>query len=198
MLARIAVNPLNKLRLKALEKKARTLFLKRERNANVNNQTEIRVLLALAKLYDKYRFSKSMPNAESIALEYYRAAALLGDHAAEYEFAKRFIEKAKFWELLAQGVYGLPIHQDYAKNLYDEAFIYLKRAEEAGYPLAIRLQGLTYVNGWGREVNKEHGYRLIANSIKEEGAWDNAHRIVAALGLDTKEFFASIMALKEM
>ncbi|CAN5398385.1 hypothetical protein BH10PSE19_BH10PSE19_18060 [soil metagenome] len=191
------MNPFNKLRLKALEKKAHALFLKREQSANINVKPEVKVLLALAKLYDKHRFKKSTPNAESIALEYYRAAALLGDTEAQYQFAQRYIEKAKFWDLLAKGVYGLPIHTEYAKSLYEEAFTYLKRAEAEGYPLAIRLQGLTYVNGWGREPDKEQGYRLIANSIKEEGAWDKAHKIVAALGLDSKEFFASIMMLKE-
>jgi TPR repeat protein len=191
------MNPFNKLRIKALEKKAHALFLKREQTANINVKPEVKVLLTLAQLYDKQRFNKKMPNAESIAAEYFRAAALLGDAAAQYEFARRYIEKAKFWDTLARGVYGLPIHREYAVKLYDEAFTYLKLAEEEGYPLAIRLQGLVYVNGWGRQVDKEKGYRLIANSIKEEGAWDKAHKIVAALGLDSKEFFASIMALKE-
>ena len=72
------MNPFNKLRLKALEKKAHVLFLKREQTANINVKPEIKVLLALARLYDKQRFNKNYPNAESIAAEYRLKASTAG------------------------------------------------------------------------------------------------------------------------
>lgn len=191
------MNFIQRLKLKSLEKKARNLYERREKGENVNRVQEIKANLDLAKFYDLHLHNKKFPNAEDNANEYYRAAGNLGDPNALYIFGKRRLDKARFWDEWLQGVYGLPIHKNYASQYYNEAFEYFKKAEESGSPLALRLHGLAYIHGWGVPQDKETGFKMVVQSIDEENAWDRATEIFKEIGLNTPDFFSSIMAIKQ-
>jgi len=191
------MNFLSKIKLKSLRKKVNNLHNKRERGENIDVKYEIKAQKELGKFYDKHRFDKKLPNAEILANECYRAAALLGDSVAQYIFAERQLQKGKFWDEFAQGIYGRDIHKTYATNAYEEGFNYLKEADASGSPLAKRLHGLAYINGWGVEVDQDKGFKLVVDSIEEENAWDRATQIFEESGLNKPEFFSAIMTLKQ-
>lgn len=190
------MNIFQKMKLKGLQKKVQVLYNKRERGDNVDVKFEIKAQLDLAHFYDKHFFDAKLPNAEIYALECYRAAALLGSPEAQYIFGQRQMEKGKFWSQWAAGMYGRAIHKKYAQDCYEEAFNYLEKSEAGGYPLAKRLRGLALINGWGVAKDKDRGFKLIVASIEDEKAWDRAMQIFTDLGLNTPEFFSSIVALK--
>ncbi|MBS0359714.1 MAG: hypothetical protein JSS53_10625, partial [Proteobacteria bacterium] len=110
---------------------------------------------------------------------------------------KRLLEKAKFWDGFKKSLFKTPIQEKYAKDFYQEAHSYLKQAEEHGYPLAIRLVGLSYINGWGFAVDQDKGFQLVVDSIEREGSWDRATQIFTELGLNKSEFFSSIMSMRK-
>lgn len=190
------MNFLQRFKLRSLKKKAEVLFKKRDSGAGDVKQ-EIKIHKDLAEFYDKHQFDKKLPYAPQSALEHYRIAAILGSSEAQYIFAKRKLEEGKYWDEWIEGIYGRTIHKTYAKACYEEAFNYLSEAEKNSYPLAKRLHGLAYIHGWGIEKNKDEGFKLIVASIEEENAWDKATQIFEELGLNTPEFFSSIMALKQ-
>jgi TPR repeat protein len=130
------------------------------------------------------------------ANECYRAAALAGSVNAQYIFGKRRFDEGKFWQQWRQGIYGLPVHETYAKQMYEEGFIFLKKAIENGSFLAKRLYGLAYIHGLGVAKDQDQGFKLIIQSVDDEKAWDKATKIFEELGLNTPEFFSSIMALR--
>lgn len=186
-----------KRKLKKLQKRARILYDKRERGETIDAKYEIKAQLDLAHFYDKYRYYKIFPRAESCALEYYRTAAELGSAEAQYTFGQRRLEDAKFWDEWFAGINGQPLHQELAKSYYTEAFNNLSKAESNGYPLAKRLYGLAYIHGWGVPKDKDRGFKMVVESIEEEGSWNRATQIFTELGLNTPDFFSSIMAIKQ-
>lgn len=190
------MNFLQRIKLKSLKKKVKNLYEKREKGANVDVKYEAKAQMDLGNFYSQHLFDKDLPNAEVYALECYRAAAILGNSEAQYIFANRQMEKGKFWDELSSGMYGRDIHQKYAKACYEEAHNYAQKAEDNGYALAKRLRGLAYINAWGVEKDKTKGFQLVVDSIEEEGSWDKATQIFEEIGLNTPEFFSSIMALR--
>lgn len=187
-----------KMKFNALKKKAFAYYQARqaEEGTDEDIKKEIAVYLELAKFYKKHLFDKNMSKAETFLIESYRAAASLGDVHARYILSEILFEKAKFWESLKESMYSNKVHGKYAKDAYEEAFVYLKAAEEAGHALAKRLHGLAYVNGWGVEKDQERGFQLVVDSIDQEDAWDRATKIFEKIGLNKPEFFTSIMSLK--
>ena len=151
----------------------------------------------MAKIYDRHRFDKKIPQAQWWALENYRAAAALEDRQAQYTVGERLMEIGKFWDGLRETIYACQAHEKYAKTAYDEAFVYLQAAEQQQYPLAKRLQGLAWINGWGVEQDFDRGVALVVDSIEMEGQWDKLTDILTEIKLNTPEFFASIRKARE-
>src|SRR3990167_10421428 len=96
---------------------------------------------------------KIFPHATEYILESYRAIAALNDTNAQYIVGKKLLEQGKFWDSLQKTLFSCSVHQKYAADTYKEAFVYLDSAEAGGHPLAKRLKGLAFVNGWGVEKN---------------------------------------------
>lgn len=187
---------LAKMKLKSLQKKAKNLYDKRERGANVNVKTEVKVLKDIAKLYIKHQFNKKFPNALVHAHEYYRAAAGLSDAEAQFILGEIQLEKGKFWRQWHEENYGEPVHEAYAEMYFKEAFAFLSEADQNGYPLAKRLHGLAYINGWGVEIDQNKGFKMVVDSIEEANEWEKATEIFKVLGLNKPEFFSTMMQMR--
>lgn len=185
-----------KFKLKKLLKKAKNLYDKRERGANVNIKNEVKVLKDLAKFHLKHQFNKKFPKAKIYANEYYRAAAALNDPEAQYILGKEQLETGRFWQSWHDGHYGEPVHETYKSQCFKEAFALLEAADENGYPLAKRLHGLAWINGWGVEANNDKGFKMIVDSIEEANQWDKATEIFKELGLNKPEFFSAMMQMR--
>lgn len=192
-------NFLKRMKIKKLKKKLELLFNNRQTNPATDEELhkEIQLAFELGKMYDNLRFNKGFPHADLLALEAYRIAASLEDTKALYILAERMIERGKFWDELRAETHACKAHDKYAKDTYEEAFVYLKAAEDKGNFLAKRLHGLCYINGWGVDSSPDHGFKLVIKSIEQEGAWDRATEIFKELGLNKPEFFSYIMASKE-
>ncbi|GAB4391419.1 MAG: hypothetical protein Tsb005_01180 [Gammaproteobacteria bacterium] len=190
---------LESMKIKSLQNKAAELRRERQSSqvSDAKRKKEITIYFQLAKIYEKLRFDKKQLNAEIYMMESYRAAANLGSAEAQYILSDLLIKKGRFWQHLNSTIWADKIHQKYAHDMYSEAFAYLKLAEDQDYPLAIRLHGLTYINGWGVEVDQDRGFKLVVDSIDKEQAWDRATQIFEEIGLNKPEFFSSIMSVKQ-
>lgn len=184
--------------ISSLVKKAEALAKVRNASNDVSQndiKREIDIYKKLASVYDGM-VSKSEPYANLFAQENLRMAATLGDLEAKYKLGKSFVERGKFWDSLKEQVYSATIHSKYAREAYEEGFAYLNSSLEQGYFMAGRYLGLCHINGWGVEINIEHGFGLIINSIQDEGAWEKATEIFQELGLNKPEFFKYMMKSK--
>lgn len=190
------MNMLQKLKLKALISKIQKFHDMREKGVNIDLKDEITSQLQLAKFYQEHLYDKDVPDAAIYVLECYRAAASLGDVHSQYICGQRQFEKGRFWENFSTGIYGHPVHKKYATACYDEAFIYLKEAENNGHPLAKRLHGLALIKGFGVPKDLEKGFSLVVDSIEQENAWNRATQIFEELGLNTPEFFSLLISHK--
>ena len=188
-----------RLQIKSMTKKASAMHHNRQDNAvsDIAISKELGLLYEIAKIYDRYQFSKKLPHARELALEAYRAAAALNDSNAQYIVGQRLLEQGKFWDSLKSSLYACNAHLKYATDTYTEAFAYLDAAEAAGHPLAKRLKGLAYINGWGLEKNSDKGFALVVDSIGQENAWARATKIFEEIGLNKPEFFSSIMSIRQ-
>jgi TPR repeat protein len=188
-----------RLKLKSLLKRATAMHNYRQNNAVSDTVTkkELALLDEIAKLYEKYQFHKKFPHAREYALEANRAAASLNDIFGQYTVGKKLLEEGKFWDSLQTTMFACNAHKKYATAAYEEAFVYLNAAETAGHPLAKRLKGLAYVNGWGVEKDNDKGFSLVVDSIDQENAWDRATKIFEETGLNKPEFFSSIMSIRQ-
>lgn len=187
---------LKKMKLSRLLKKVRKLHQLRDQGGKVDSKHEIAALKELAKFYDKNPFNKNIPQAETLALEYYRAAAALNDAQAQYICSERFFKLGLFWQAWANDIYGSTIHKEYAQGYFTEAYTYVKAAEEGGYALAKRLHGLAYIHGWGVTPDTSHGFQMVLDSIEMEKAWERATKIIENLKLNSPEFFSALMKYK--
>jgi hypothetical protein len=189
---------LRQRKINRLNKKAEMLYKYRQNN-KVNDAAinkEIAIYKNLAKLYDKSTYNKKYPFARDNAIECFRAAAGLNDMECQYIIGKRLLEFAKYKVSLDESVFTSKSHAKYARLLFDEAFAFLEAAELAGHILAKRLKGLSFINGWGVDADKEKGFQLVVDSIELENNWDNATKIFQELGLNKPEFFTALMSHK--
>jgi len=155
---------------------------------------EVAMYLSLGKIYHSLKGNKKYPFAENMYRECLRAAAGLDDAKSQYELGKILLEEAKSRDLLEKdGLFANPSNERQAKHLYEEAHAYLIAAEKLEHVLAKRLRGLTYINGWGVENDKDKGFELVVASIEQEGSWDKVPQIFAAIGLNKPEFFTALM-----
>ncbi len=192
------MNVFKRWKLKKLKKKAAVLAKNRqaEVNSDADLKKEIALHFAIAEMYDKYRYDEQLPNAELLAIESYRVAAALEDAQARYIIGQRLLERGKFWDKMKNSIYACNAHDKYAKDNYEEAFVYIKAAEQQGHARAKRLRGLAYVYGWGVKKDSDIGFKLVIASIDQENAWDKATKIFEETGLNKPEFFNSIMSLR--
>ncbi len=186
-------------KLKSLQKKVGHLFKNRQANqvGDAQIQKGVAPYYSIGEFYDKHQFCKNCPNAALNAIENYRAAAALNDRNAQYLVGQRLMEQGKFWDEFQQTIYACQAQKDYASAAYKEAFAYLESANRLEHSLAKRMIGLAYINGWGVEKDTDKGFKLVVESIEQEGAWDDATKIFESLGLNKPEFFSSIMSLKK-
>lgn len=187
-------------KIKSIKKKLVLLLKKRQEGEEVSDadrEKEVQLHRYLGQLYDKVRYNKKYPHAEVLALESYRNAASLSNPDALYIVGQRLLERGKFWDLMRRGVFGNQIHEKYSNGAYEEAFTYLKAAEEEGHIMAKRLHGLSYINGWGMKKDMDQGFKLVIASIQQEGAWDRATKIFEELGLNKPEFFSYVMTSRK-
>ncbi len=187
------MNTFQKMKLAALTKKIEKLIRQREAGDNKAATKEINLQLELGKFYDQRSYDKTVPYANLLALEAYRAAGMLGDPNAQFIFADRMLQQANFWQNYANSIHGSNIHHKYADRAYNEAHAHLDQAIMHGHILAKRIKGLCFIRGWGIEMNTEKGANMVIESIKEEGTWDKANKIFEELGLHSPEIFASLM-----
>ena len=185
-----------RMKLRFLQKKAKKLHQIREQGQGAGFEREIEALLELATFFDKNRFYKKFPEAETFALEYYRAAASLDDPRAQYTVSQYLFDKARLYDNWRHDIYGSSIHERYASFYYEDAFKYLKESEAGGYALARRFHGLAYIHGWGVVKDTEKGFQMIIASIDMEQAWDRSTKILEELKLNSPEFFNSIIRYK--
>ena len=74
------------------------------------------------------------------------------------------------------------------QQLYEEAHAYLSSAGALQHAEAKRLHGLCYINAWGVPEDKEHGFKLVVESIELEQSWDKVPQIFASIGLNSGLF----------
>lgn len=185
-----------KMKLNGLLKKLKKLHQAREQGTHADLVPEITCLKEIANFYDKNLYNKKFPRAETLALEYYRAAALLEDAEAQYVCGRRLLEKGHFWTRWKNDICGAPVHQLYADQCYAEAIKFLSEAEASDHIFAKRWHGLAHIRGWGVPVNTDAGFKLVVASIEQQNAWDKATQIFTELGLNSPEFFTALMSLK--
>lgn len=193
------MNIVTRLKLRSLKKKALAMVKKRQENAvsDAELTKEIALHAEITALYDKHKTDKKSPNAELLAIESLRIAAQLGDANAQYELGRRLLEKGKFWDEVKASYLANDIHDKYAKDCYDEAFLFLRSAQEQSQPLAKRLHGMAYINAWGVERDEDKGFKMVIDSIDMEGSWEKATEIFKELGLNKPEFFNKVMQYRQ-
>lgn len=192
------MNFFQRRKLKALRKKLEKAHAIRENNEKQENiKNEIAIQYQLANFYKKHLFDKNLPQADIYELECYRAIAALGEAKAQFLCGQILLNKAKFWDGWSkQPIYGTSIHKKYAQEFYEEAFAYLRAADEVDNVEAKRLLGMAYIYGWGQPKDINYGYKLILDSITLENAWDRATKIFEELKLSSPEFFTALQSYK--
>lgn len=190
------MNPLKKMKLTGLRKKIEKHNALRESGNPAPRDLEIKALFDLAKFYDAHHNDNDFPFAAELALEAYRAAAKHADPEAQYICGQRFLEKGKFWHQQLTDILPDDRQRHYAKENYAEAFQYLQEAQKHKHPLALRLHGMAYVNGWGVELDTNVGFKMVIDSIDWANAWDNATKIFEELGLNSPDFFQALGAMR--
>jgi TPR repeat protein len=192
------MNVLQKLKFKRLQKRLYKLYKLYElEGSDIRTKALLQAFYAMAEFYEKHRFDKNLPYSEFHALECYRVIASFGDSKAQYKLAERLLDYGKFWEGIASNpLYKTNKPKAYAQSFFEESSVYLRAADEQGYPLARRLLGMAHIHGWGDNPNLEKGYQLVLESIDLEQAWGKATQIFDTLKLNSPEFFSALRDYK--
>ncbi|GGI75922.1 sel1 repeat family protein [Legionella impletisoli] len=188
-----------RFKVKRLIKKAKSMQQSRVHNQPSDEalKKEIGIYYTLAAIFMRKQGRKKWPFAREMALECYRAAASIEDAEAQYILGKELLEEGKFRESLQKGeVFTSPSNERRMKTLYEEALAYIKASENLGHIRAKRMHGLCYINGWGVEQDKKHGFELVVDSIDQEKSWDRVPQIFAAMGLNKPEFFSQLTQMR--
>ncbi len=151
----------------------------------------------LAGIYAALQGKKKWPFAREQQLACYRAASMLHDSKAQYLLGKALLDEAKMREELESGqVFASQSNARSMAQLYEEAHAYLSAAEGLQHVEARRLHGLCYINAWGVPEDKEHGFKLVVESIELEQSWDKVPKIFASIGLNKPEFFSALTKVR--
>jgi TPR repeat protein len=190
---------LKRFKIKRLVKKISSL--KQSRELNQPTEEAIRIekegYHRLAAMYASVHGKKKWPFARERRLACYRASAMLDDAEAQYVLGKALLDEAKFRASLEEGkVFASQSNARSMAQLYEEALAYLSAAEGLKHVLARRLHGLCYINGWGVPEDKEHGFKLVVESIELEQSWDKVPQIFASIGLNKPEFFSALTKIR--
>ncbi len=190
---------LNRLQIKRLIKKLSVLRQAREHNQPTDEALRMEKTMyhQLAKMYQRLHGKKKWPFARERMLACYRAASMLHDSKAQYILGKALLDEAKMREELEKGhVFASQSNERSMRQLYEEAHAYLSAAEGLEHVEARRLHGLCYINGWGVPEDKEHGFKLVVESIELEQSWDRVPQIFASIGLNKPEFFSALTKMR--
>ena len=182
-------------KVKSLTKKIKVLQKSRLHNQPREEDVarELALYQRLIDLYEPLVGHKKYPFAQLMVRECLRAGAALDNANFRYLMGKSLLDEAKFREQLERDeVFSSAANQKEVVDLYQEAHAYLQSAQALGHIEAKRLQGLSYINGWGVDVDQDRGFDLIVASIDQEGSWDKVPEIFTALGLNKPEFFAAL------
>lgn len=181
--------------IKSLTKKLKALQHNRQLNQPSDEaiKKEIDLYMSLLKAYQTFKHTKKNPYRELMVMECLRSAADLDSSKAQYELGSKLLEEAKFREKLEkEGLFSHLINQRNMRQLFEEAHLWLLKADTLGDVLAKRLRGLCYINGWGVALDKDKGFELVLASIDAENSWDKVPQIFAAIGLNKPEFFSAL------
>lgn len=181
--------------IKSLTKKLKALQHNRQLNQPSDDaiKKEIDLYMSLLNAYQTFKRTKKNPYRELMVMECLRAAAALDSSKAQYELGLKLLEEAKFREQLEkEGLFSNLINQRDMRQLFEEAHLWLLKADTLGHVLARRLRGLCYINGWGVALDKDKGFELVLASIDAENSWDKVPQIFAAIGLNKPEFFSAL------
>lgn len=188
-----------RFKINRLIKKLRGLKDAREHNQPTDEAIRIEKsgYHQLAGIYSKLQGKRKWPFAREQMLACYRASAMLHDAKAQYLLGKALLDEAKMREALESGgVFASQSNARHMKQLYEEAHAYLSAAESLQHVQAKRLHGLCYINAWGVPEDKEHGFKLVVESIELEQSWDKVPQIFASIGLNKPEFFSALTKMR--
>jgi hypothetical protein len=188
-----------RLKIKRLIKKLVVLKQAREHNQPTDEaiRTEKAGYHQLAGIYAGLHGKKKWPFARERMLACYRAASMLHDAKAQYLLGKALLDEAKMREELeASHVFASQSNARSMEQLYEEAHAYLSASEGLQHVEARRLHGLCYINAWGVPEDKEHGFKLVVESIELEQSWDKVPQIFASIGLNKPEFFSALTKMR--
>ncbi len=190
---------LKRMKINRLVKKLSSLKQARELNqpSEENIRIEIDGYHRLAHLYASLHGKKKWPFARERCLACFRASAMLDDAKAQYILGKALLDEAKFRASLEEGkLFASQSNARSMTQLYEEAHAYLSAAEGFSHVEARRLHGLCYINGWGVPEDKEHGFKLVVESIELEKSWDKVPQIFESIGLNKPEFFSALTKMR--
>jgi len=185
--------------IKRLTKKAKSMQQSRVHNQPSDEalKKEIQLYYTMAGIFNAKQGKKKWPFAREMALECYRAAASIDDSQAQFILGSNLLKEANSRAALQRGgVLASPSNDRRTSTLYEEALAYLEAAENMGHIQAKRTRGLCYINGWGVEADKKHGFDLVVESIDQENSWDKVPQIFAAIGLNKPEFFSQLTQMR--
>lgn len=181
--------------IKSLTKKLKTMRQIREHTepSKEVREREIAYYLKLSRLYDALKRKKKYPFGALMSNEALRQASSLEHAPSQYELGRRILEEAKYRHRLeAEGVFRSIVNERQSKLLFEEAHALLESASRLGHILALRLLGLSYINGWGVTPAREKGFEMVVQSIEKEGSWAKVPQIFAEIGLNKPEFFSAL------
>jgi TPR repeat protein len=184
-----------RFKIKRLIKQLKLLQSSRLQNqGNVAmQQKEIAAYVKLADIYEHVKGKKKFPFAREQAIACYRAAALLGDVPAQYTLGVKLLDEAKLRDSLQQNsLFATESNALFMRELYKESHGFLLEAEKKQHINAKRIRGLCYINGWGVDIDKDHGFDLVVASIEQENSWDRVQKIFAQLGINKSSFFSEL------
>ena|SRR3990167_1956019 len=190
---------LKRSKIKRMIKKLKTFRQAREHNQPTDEavHTETALYHQLAEIYHPLQYQKKWPFAREKMLACYRAAAMLHDAKAQYLLGKALLEQAKMRQNLEESeIFASQSNARNMQQLYEEAHAYLSSAGALQHAEAKRLHGLCYINAWGVPEDKEHGFKLVVESIELEQSWDKVPQIFASIGLNKPEFFSAFTKMR--
>lgn len=179
--------------------------IKSRQSARQNNPVDEDVLIKerrlyreLAQIYSKLIGHKKFPCADVLQAACYRAAAEIDDVEAKFWLARTLLEEARVRDQLEQeNIFANRINARNMQQQYEEAHAWLEAAKQFNHVEAIRLSGLSYINGWGVESDKDKGFAMIVKSIDIENSWDKVPEIFARIGLNKPEFFSALTSHRQ-
>jgi TPR repeat protein len=183
------------LKIKKLIKIAKNMQQLRENNSpnDAALEKEINIYLQLAQIHRKLIGKKKYPFAREAVLLSLKAASSLDHVVSQYELGKMLLDEGVYRDNMEKlGIFASEFNLQRKTMVYKEAHAYLTSAAKHNNIQAKRQLGLAYINGYGVEVDKDHGFDLIVDSIEQENAWDRIQKIFSSLDINKSTFFSEL------